>query len=207
MKIDKAKLAAKVRQEFLHTWNGYKQYAWGHDDLKPISGGYQDWYDESLLMTAVDALDALILLGFKEEADSNREYIAQNLNFDKDTSVKTFEINIRLLGGLLSSYQMTKDTRLLNLARDLADRLLPTFNLSFTPDSLWIFELPRATNVNFYLSLPISYDFSDRITFVLRPTFGREYTKIRLPMMIIRKINIANQSILTAGEFQRDSKF
>jgi hypothetical protein len=56
--------------------------------------------------------------------------------------------------------------------------LLPAFNLSFTPDSLWIFELPRATNVNFYLSLPISYDLSDRITFVVRPTYGREYTKI-----------------------------
>lgn len=56
--------------------------------------------------------------------------------------------------------------------------LLPAFNLSFTPDSLWIFDLPTATNVNFYLSLPISYDVSDRVTFVVRPTFGREYTKI-----------------------------
>jgi len=56
--------------------------------------------------------------------------------------------------------------------------LLPAFNLSFTPDSLWIIDLPQATNVNFYLSLPISYDLSDEVTFVIRPTFGREYTKI-----------------------------
>ena len=56
--------------------------------------------------------------------------------------------------------------------------LLPAFNLSFTPDSLWIFDLPTATNANFYLSLPISYDLSDRATFVLKPTFGREYTRI-----------------------------
>lgn len=23
----------RVRSEFLHAWNGYKQYAWGHDAL------------------------------------------------------------------------------------------------------------------------------------------------------------------------------
>lgn len=56
--------------------------------------------------------------------------------------------------------------------------LLPAFNISFTPDSLWIFELPQSTNVNFYLSLPISYDFNDKVTFIVRPVFGREYTRI-----------------------------
>jgi hypothetical protein len=30
------KLAAEVKAEFLHAWNGYKKYAWGHDDLKPL---------------------------------------------------------------------------------------------------------------------------------------------------------------------------
>ena len=30
------KLAAEVKAEFLHAWNGYKQHAWGHDDLKPL---------------------------------------------------------------------------------------------------------------------------------------------------------------------------
>lgn len=56
--------------------------------------------------------------------------------------------------------------------------LIPAFNFSFTPDSLLIFELPQSTNANFYLSLPISYDLSDKVTFVIRPTFGRECTKI-----------------------------
>lgn len=30
------KLAGEVKAEFLHAWNGYKKYAWGHDDLKPL---------------------------------------------------------------------------------------------------------------------------------------------------------------------------
>jgi ER degradation enhancer, mannosidase alpha-like 2 len=126
--INKPQLATQVREEFLHAWNGYKKYAWGHDDLKPISKGYHDWYAEPLLMTPVDALDTMILMGLKDEANTTREYIARNLSFDKDIEVQNFEITIRLLGGLLSSYQLTGDQRLLNLAEDLGKRLLPVFD-------------------------------------------------------------------------------
>ena len=126
--IDKPQLASQVRSEFLHAWNGYKKYAWGHDDLKPLTKTYHDWYAEPLLMTPVDALDTMILMGFKDEARSTREYIVRNLSFDKDIEVQNFEITIRLLGGLLSSYQLTGDQRLLVLAEDLGSRLLPVFN-------------------------------------------------------------------------------
>lgn len=119
--------AAAVRTEFLHAWHGYKQYAWGHDDLRPLSKTHHDWYAEPLLMTPVDALDTMILMGLKEEAATTREYIATHLSFDKDISVQNFEVTIRLLGGLLSSYQMTGDKRLLKLAEDLGNRLLPAF--------------------------------------------------------------------------------
>jgi mannosidase alpha-like ER degradation enhancer 2 len=128
VKVDKKQLANQVKAEFLHAWNGYKKYAWGHDDLKPLSKSYKDWYAESLLMTPVDSLDSLYLLGFKQEADRTRKYITENLSFDKNIDVQNFEITIRLLGGLLSAYQMTKDKKLLNLAEDLGTRLLPVFN-------------------------------------------------------------------------------
>jgi mannosidase alpha-like ER degradation enhancer 2 len=124
----RAIMANEVRREFLHAWNDYKQYAWGHDDLKPLSKSYHDWYAEPLLMTPVDALDTMILMGLKDEARTTREYIATHLSFDKDISVQNFEITIRLLGGLLSAYEMTGDRRLLNLAEDLGNRLLPVFN-------------------------------------------------------------------------------
>src|SRR5438128_9777198 len=108
-RVNKKQLAAQVRTEFLHAWNGYKKYAWGHDDLKPLSKTYHDWYAQSLLMTPVDALDTMILMGLKNEAKLTREYIDQNLSFDKDIEVQNFEITIRLLGGLLSNYQLTGD--------------------------------------------------------------------------------------------------
>ena len=121
-------LAARVRTEFLHAWNNYERYAWGHDALRPLSETAHDWYGQSLLMTPVDALDTLILLHLDAEAERARSLIVNDLSFDRDIYVKNFEITIRLLGGLLSSYQLTGDKRLLSLAEDLGNRLLPVFN-------------------------------------------------------------------------------
>src|SRR3954468_22286992 len=121
-------MAGRVKTEFLHAWNNYERYAWGHDALKPLSKTPHDWYGQSLLMTPVDALDTLVLMKLDTEADKAHELIAHELSFDRDISVKNFEITIRLLGGLLSSYHLTGDKRLLALAEDLGNRLLPAFN-------------------------------------------------------------------------------
>ncbi len=126
--VNRRQLAAHVRSEFLHAWKGYQKYAWGHDDLKPLSKTHHDWYAEPLLMTPVDALDTMILMGLTDEAAATKQFIVDNLSFDKDISVQNFEVTIRLLGGLLSSHQLTADKRLLKLAEDLGTRLLPVFN-------------------------------------------------------------------------------
>lgn len=49
---------------FKHAWKGYKQFAWGHDHLKPITGGYQDWF--GLGLTIVDSLDTIYIMGLTE---------------------------------------------------------------------------------------------------------------------------------------------
>ena len=112
--LDRKALAARVREETLAAWRAYESQAWGHDELKPVSGTAKDWYDgQSLLMTPVDSLDTLLLMGLNEEAGRAKALILEKLSFDKDIFVKNFEITIRLLGGLLSGYQMTGDERLL----------------------------------------------------------------------------------------------
>ncbi|HEX4458957.1 MAG TPA: glycoside hydrolase family 47 protein, partial [Polyangia bacterium] len=121
-------LAAAVRAEMQHAWAGYRQYAWGHDELLPLSRGARDWHAGSLLMTPVDALDTLLIMHLDAEANEARALIDQKLSFDQDISVKTFEITIRILGGLLSAYQMTGDPRLLELATELGRRLAPAFH-------------------------------------------------------------------------------
>jgi mannosidase alpha-like ER degradation enhancer 2 len=123
----RAEMASHVREEFLRSWNSYKHHARGHDELRPISNTPHDWYGSSLLMTPVDALDTMSLMGLKHEEAETRDYIARNLSFDRDIYVKNFEITIRLLGGLLSNYQLSHDRRLLTLAQDLGNRLLPAF--------------------------------------------------------------------------------
>jgi ER degradation enhancer, mannosidase alpha-like 2 len=121
-------MATQIRGQFLHAWNSYHQYAWGHDELRPLSNQPFDWYGTSLLMTPVDALDTMIVMGLTPQADEARHLIDTQLSFDKDIYVKNFEITIRMLGGLLSSYELTHDPRLLALADDLGTRLLPVFN-------------------------------------------------------------------------------
>jgi ER degradation enhancer, mannosidase alpha-like 2 len=122
------RLATRVKSEFLHAWRNYERYAWGHDALRPVSKTPHDWYEQSLFMTPVDALDTLILMNLDADVAKTKELIARDLSFDCDIYVKNFEITIRLLGGLLSGYQLTNDKRLLQLAENLGDRLLPAFN-------------------------------------------------------------------------------
>src|SRR6476661_1623784 len=127
---NKQRLAAQAKAEFLHAWNGYKKHAWGHDDLNPLSKTPHDWYAQPLLMTPVDALDTMWLMGFKDEYAKTQRYVLDTLSFDKDLSVQNFEVTIRLLGGLVSNYQLSGDKRFLKLAEDLGNRLLPAFDSS-----------------------------------------------------------------------------
>lgn len=130
--INKDSIAAQIKQEFLLCWNSYVKYAWGYDELNPLSQSGSNWYSTSFLMTPVDALDTMILMGLKTEADSARQLIDSKLNFNQDVSASNFEFTIRFIGGLLSSYQLTGDSKLLSLAKDLADRGINTFRKSPT---------------------------------------------------------------------------
>ena len=120
--------AQDVKAEFLHAWNAYKQYAWGHDALKPLTKKPHDWHSVSFLMTPVDAYDTMILMGLSDEARETKQLILERLSFDHNIEVQAFEIIIRLLGGLLSAYQMDGDPKFLALAEDLGKRLLPIYD-------------------------------------------------------------------------------
>lgn len=126
--IDKEKMAASVKAEFLHAWRAYKKYAWGSDALKPLTQKPHNWYANSLLMTPVDAFDTMLLMDLEEEAKEAKDLILKELSFDHDMYVQGFEVVIRVLGGLISAYQMDGDKRFLELATDLGNRLLPMFD-------------------------------------------------------------------------------
>jgi mannosidase alpha-like ER degradation enhancer 2 len=120
-------MAATVRAAFEHAWGAYERYAWGHDEVRPLSRAPRDWHDVPLLMTPVDAFDTMLMMGLDSSAARAKGLILERLSFDQDFEVQVFEVTIRLLGGLLSAYQMDGDSAFLVLARDLGDRLLPAF--------------------------------------------------------------------------------
>ncbi len=126
----KKEMRAKVREACRHAWEGYKKYAWGYDDLRPLTKNGRNWYRESLLMTPVDAFDTFIILGLKKEAAEAKSLILSKLRFDTDNDVQVFEITIRLLAALQTAYELDGDKRFLTLATDLANRLLPAFRTS-----------------------------------------------------------------------------
>lgn len=111
---------------FKHAWKGYKKYAWGHDHLKPITGTFHDWFN--LGLTIVDALDTIYVMGLTEEFAEAREWVDNSLHFDVNRDVNLFEVTIRVLGSLLSSYHLSGDKMFLDKAVDLGTRLLPCFN-------------------------------------------------------------------------------
>lgn len=125
--FDKVAMKERVKAEFLHAWNGYKTYAWGMDALRPISKTGHNWYKNSLLMTPVDAYDVMLIMGLQQEADETKELIFNNLQFDLDMEVQNFEVSIRILGGLISAYELDGDKHFLELAIDLGSRLQKAF--------------------------------------------------------------------------------
>lgn len=124
----KVKLALEVKAETKRTWDAYKKYAWGHDVLKPLSKSYQDWYEESLYISPIDAYSSLHLMGLKEEAQEIENYVVDSLSWDKNINAKIFEVNIRILGGLLSMYELSGNPKVLEKTVDFADRMMPAFN-------------------------------------------------------------------------------
>jgi len=125
-------LGEDVRNEMRWAWRNYRKLAWGKDQIKPISGGFESFplKNHHLGLTIVEALDTLWIMGLDEEFRDGVDWVKANLNFDVDGEVSVFETAIRLVGGLLSAFHACGDPALLAKARDLADRLLPSFNAS-----------------------------------------------------------------------------
>jgi mannosidase alpha-like ER degradation enhancer 2 len=122
-------VAARVKFEFTAAWTKYQALAVGHDELNPVSGTPHDWTSPTIFyMTPIDAFDTMWLMGLKDEAARTETLLLNRLSFDRDASVQVFEITIRVLGGLLTAYQLTGEPRFLALATDLGRRMLPAFD-------------------------------------------------------------------------------
>jgi len=116
----------EVEGMFRTAFEDYKTHCWGMDELWPVKKKCHNWV--SLGLTIVDNLDTLYLLGMMTEFDEARQWVNNSLRFDDNRFVSFFETIIRVLGGLLSAYDLSNDKMFLGKAVDLADRLMPAFD-------------------------------------------------------------------------------
>ena len=122
-------LGEDVRNEMRWAWREYREHAWGKDQIKPISAGFESFSlkNHHLGLSLIEALDTLWVMGLDDEFQEGVKWVKHELDFDVDGEVSVFETSIRLVGGLLSAFHACGDAVLLAKARDCADRLLPSF--------------------------------------------------------------------------------
>ncbi|XP_071800570.1 mannosyl-oligosaccharide 1,2-alpha-mannosidase IA-like [Asterias amurensis] len=120
-----------VKEMMLHAWNGYEKYAWGANELKPIShvGHSASIFGRSSVgATIIDGMDTLYIMGLKDQFMKARTYVAHDFHFNAASDLSVFEVNIRFVGGLLSAFALTSDEIFKTKAKEIADKLLPAFN-------------------------------------------------------------------------------
>ncbi|XP_065067856.1 ER degradation-enhancing alpha-mannosidase-like protein 3 [Rhopilema esculentum] len=150
-KTEKIALKERVIKMFYHAYDSYMKYAYPADELMPLSckGRYRGSepdrgdIDETLgnfSLTLIDTLDTLAVLGNISEFEKAVKLVINEVTFDTDVVVSVFETNIRVLGGLLGAHVVSATLKLedkgmqwyngelLDMAVDIADRLLVAFN-------------------------------------------------------------------------------
>ncbi|KAF8314087.1 seven-hairpin glycosidase [Clavulina sp. PMI_390] len=121
-----ASRAELVKDSFRYAWDGYEKYAFGSDELLPVSNrsttNLNGWG-----LTIVDSLSTMKVMGLEDIYEKSMGHV-RKLHFrDQRGVIPFFETVIRYLGGLLSAYAFTNDPELLRLADELGETLLPVF--------------------------------------------------------------------------------
>ncbi|KAH9895530.1 family 47 glycosyl hydrolase [Xylariomycetidae sp. FL2044] len=117
-----------VRDVFRRDWGHYRRQAWMQDAVNPISGQGKSQFS-GWAATLVDCLDALWIMGLRDEFDEAVEAVA-GIDFGRASAgrVNMFETTIRYLGGLLAAYDLSGREALLAKAVELGDLLYAGFN-------------------------------------------------------------------------------
>jgi len=111
-------------------WKSYRQYAFGKDELAPLTRkGRISWGNNGALI--IESMDTLWLMNLKDEFKEARDWVRDSFSFDNNVDVVSVsKTTSRILGGLISAFDLSSETILLEKAADLANRLYPAFSSS-----------------------------------------------------------------------------
>ncbi|KAF1977178.1 seven-hairpin glycosidase [Bimuria novae-zelandiae CBS 107.79] len=129
-KADREIKLGTIKDVFKRSWSGYKEFAWLHDEVMPVSGSKKDPF-AGWGATLVDALDTLWIMGLKEEFEEAVKAV-EKIDFTTThrSDIPLFETTIRYLGGFLAAYDMAGKQHeiLLTKAKELAEILMAAFD-------------------------------------------------------------------------------
>jgi len=130
-----------VKEIFQKSYAVYSKFAFGHDEVLPISETFVDdlggWG-----ATIFDALGTLVIMGFDDLFNEALAFVGKvDFNTTIDDPIDLFETTIRYVGGMISAYELTgkKHDILIQQATQLVDkmaiayRVFPNQTISF-PD-------------------------------------------------------------------------
>lgn len=81
-----------------HAWDNYVRYAWGKNELRPISKrGHTGSIFGTMPIgaTILDGMDTLYIMGMKEEFKQARDWVANDLDIDTLVSNQCLAIKSR----------------------------------------------------------------------------------------------------------------
>ncbi|EEB92536.1 hypothetical protein MPER_08939 [Moniliophthora perniciosa FA553] len=116
-----------VKQIFVDSYTAYKKYAFGNDDLLPLSNGFSNERN-GWGATIIDAMSTMQIMGLDDLFNEAVDF-AGKIDFSRsqtNDTVSVFETTIRYLGGLLSAYELSgqKHPVLVEKAKEVADKML-----------------------------------------------------------------------------------
>lgn len=145
-------LRRSTQQAYVAAWDEYAQYAFGSDGFSPVTmeggGGSGGWG-----LIIIDGIDTAVIMGLKDIVERQLEWIAaQDFNSTADPMIDGFDTIIRLIGGLLSAYDLitsglvpysseyntSQVKSLLDGARTLADFIAPLFDTNTGLPYFWL---------------------------------------------------------------------
>ncbi|KAF2166530.1 glycoside hydrolase family 47 protein [Zasmidium cellare ATCC 36951] len=126
---DRQQRQKEVRLVIERSWRSYKKHGFPQDELKSISGTAQDTHGNWSL-TLVESLDTLWIAGLKDEFEEAVELVSA-IDFNVTTSqegINVYDVTSKILGSLISTYELTRDQRLKDKALELATILYAAFD-------------------------------------------------------------------------------
>jgi hypothetical protein len=125
---DDNEFAAAIKTEYLFAWKNYILYAGNNDALRPVSRKGYEIYFESFLVGRVENLSTQKIMGLDKEYAENKAYLKAHFTLDRKVFVPTTEFGQRIISAFLSAYQSDPDPYYLQVATNLANKLLPAFS-------------------------------------------------------------------------------